>query len=90
LDTARRLARQHADAVVALFVSNEPETERKQGESRLAHYTQRCSFRVEDLLAAARQWRPQLLLIDRSSPFINEATIAALVARLPCPLALVQ
>ncbi len=89
-DTAHRLARPHADAVVALVASNEPESERRQNELRLPHYSQRCSYNVEDLLEAARHWRPQLLLIDRSSPLISEASITALVARLPCPLALVQ
>jgi nucleotide-binding universal stress UspA family protein len=89
-DTAARLAHEHADTIVALVTCNDGETASQHAGVSSHFYLQRCSNTVEALLRAVRQWRPQLLLIDRSSAFVTESTISALVTQLPCPLALVQ
>lgn len=88
-DTATRLARQHADPIVAL-VTCDGETAGQHAGMSSPFYVQRCSKSVEALLRAIQQWRPQLLLIDSSSSFVTESTISALVTQLPCPFALVQ
>jgi len=90
LDTAQRLARQQADIIVALVTSTDAETTDQQASVASSLYRQRCSSSVEAVLQAVRQWRPQILLIDRSSPFASEPIINSLVTQLPCPLALVQ
>jgi nucleotide-binding universal stress UspA family protein len=90
MDTAQRLARQHADIIVALVTRDDRETTDKHADEPPSFYVQRCSSNVEALLQAAKRWRPQILLIDRSSPFASESSINSLVTQLACPLALVQ
>ena len=89
-DTAQRLVRQHADTIVVLVTCEDPTTWNKAADVGTTLYVQRCSNDVESLLQAARNWQPQMLLIDRSSPLVSEASINALLTQLPCPLALVQ
>ncbi len=89
LDAAQRLARQSADTVVALLATDSTEC---LDRSTLASpcYVQRCSSDLTALLQAVRQWRPQLLLVDRASPLVSASSIKSLLAQLSCPLAVVQ
>jgi hypothetical protein len=89
-DTATRLARQHAETIVELVTGDDGKTAGQHAGVSSHYYVQRCSNSVEALLRSVGHWRPQLLLIDRSSSFVTESTIGALVTQLPCPLALVQ
>ncbi len=90
LDTAQRLARTCGDSIVALVISEPSEARELSADAPLVSYIQRCSADKDALLQAVRQWQPQLLLIDRSSELISEATITSLATQLPCPLVLVQ
>lgn len=89
-DTAARLAKPHADTIVALVTCDDETSAARRDDVSSPFFVQRCSHTVEALLRAAQQWRPQLLLIDRSSPLVTESSISTLVTQLPCPLALVQ
>ena len=61
-DTAARLARQHADTIVALTTCDDSETAGRHAGISSPFYLQRCPNTVEALLRAVRQWQPQLLL----------------------------
>ncbi len=89
-ETAQRLARPHADTIVALVMRDDVQTSATSAGVVSPVFVQQCPRNVESLLRAVQHWRPQLLLLDRSSQLLSEATLNSLVMQLSCPLALVQ
>ena len=88
-DAAQRLARRSADTIVALIINDSVKSLDRSGLAAPC-YVQRCSGDLAALVQAVRQWRPQLLLVDRTSPLVSATTIKPLLAQLSCPLAVVQ
>lgn len=89
-DMAQRLARQYADIIVSLLICESPASRFEHADQTSSFYVQRCSSNFEALSQAVRQWRPQILFVNRSCPLVSELAINGLVTQLPCPLALVQ
>lgn len=89
-ETAQQLARPQADTIVALVMRDDVQTSARSGGGASPVFVQQCPGNVEALLRTVQHWRPQLLLLDRSSQLLSEATLNSLVMQLPCPLGLVQ
>lgn len=87
---AQHLARQHGDAIISLVMREDVQATAKSAGVSSPIYVQQCSGGVDAVLRAVQQWRPQLLLLDRSAQFVSESTVNSLVMQLPCPLAFVQ